>query len=143
MTSCNMHDSIFFLFFIAGSIGKGSKAPGWKGGQRTTGGVARLEVKKIAVIIAAAVDGVIIMRNLPTAKPGILTLVKISLRISSKVSYFLASFLPCCDKQQCSTGMPAQHLSLCMTRTKVADGGQGVLLPACQSLTQCNMVNVS
>lgn len=109
MTSCNTHDFIFFLFFIAGSIGKGSKAPGWKGGLRTTGGAARPEVKKIAVIVAAAVAGVIIMRNLPTAKRWILNLVKIGLQISSKVSYFLASFLTCCDNVQ--TAMLNTHAS--------------------------------
>ena len=87
MTSGNMHDFIIFFFFIAGSIGKGSKAPGWKGGLRTTGGATRLEMKKIAVIVVAAVAGVITMRKLPTAKPCTLTLVKIGLQISSKVSY--------------------------------------------------------
>ncbi len=77
------------VFFIAGFIGKGSKAPGWKGGLRTTGGATRPEVKKSAVVVAAAVVGVIIARSLPTAKPWTLTLTQISLQASSSVSYFL------------------------------------------------------
>ncbi len=97
--SCNMQGFILFLF-IAGSTGKGSQAPGWKGGLCTTGGAARLEVKKIAVIAAAAVVGVITVRKLPTAEPWTVTLMKISLQISSKVSYFIPAFLPFHDNVQ-------------------------------------------
>ncbi len=105
--SCNMQYFIIFLFFIAGFTGKASKAPGSKGGLRTTGGAARLEVKKIAVDVAAAVVGDIIVRSLPTAKPWTLTLMMISLQISSKVSYFLP-FCPAMTmfKPQCIKGMP-------------------------------------
>ncbi len=107
-TSCNMHDFILFLFFIAESIGKGRKAQGLKGGPRTTGGAIRPDVKKIAVVATAAV----IVRNLPTAKPWTLTLMMISLQVSSKVSYILASFLTCCDNVQ--TAMLNRHASLAL-----------------------------
>lgn len=77
------------FFFVAGFTGKGSKAQGWKGGLQTTGGAASLEVMRIAVIDAAAVVGVTIVRSLPTAKPWTLTLTMVSQQANSEVSYLL------------------------------------------------------